>query len=173
LAKLCNYYFLGKVLCQGICLLMEGGATRNRRAMPPIEKPMSCVDITSIQSSIYHQYSNSRNELTPKWLTCKAPDLFVVNTLDGDDICCVSALRAHARHDCHQNLIKCHVNDIPRFEDAQYGSHPEGVLTCSLIVKGPGFKSKPNIDQCGHIRTHARPTGNTRSWATSCVYKAM
>ena len=27
-------------------LLMEGGDTKKRRQMPPMEKPMSCVDMT-------------------------------------------------------------------------------------------------------------------------------
>ena len=34
-----------------LCLLMEGGATRKRRAMPPIENPISCVDMTNIHPS--------------------------------------------------------------------------------------------------------------------------
>ena len=95
------------------CVLMEGGATRNRRAMPPIEKPMSCVDITSIQLSVVHQFSHSKEELVLKQLTQKAPCLFVVNMLDGDDVCRVGALCAHTRHDCHQNLITWHVREIP------------------------------------------------------------
>lgn len=30
---------------------MDGGATRKRRATPPIENPMSCVDMTSSHPS--------------------------------------------------------------------------------------------------------------------------
>lgn len=48
-----------------------------------------------------------------KRLTQKAPCLFVVNMLDGDDVCRVGALCAHTRHDCHQNLITWHVREIP------------------------------------------------------------
>jgi len=95
---------------------MEGGATRNRRVMPPIEKPMSCVDITSNQLSVAHQRSHSREELASKRLTQKTPCLFVVNILDGDDVCRVGALCAHTRHDCHQNLITWHVREIPTLE---------------------------------------------------------
>lgn len=103
-------------LCWENCVLMEGGATRNRRAMPPIEKPMSCVDITSIQLSDTHQCSHSREELVSKRLTKKAPCLFVVNTLYGDNICRVGALCAHTCHDCYQNLITRHVRKIPTLQ---------------------------------------------------------
>lgn len=40
-------------------------------------------------------------------------------------------------------------------------------LTCSLIENGPGFRLTPRIDTVGQNLAQARPTGNTRSWATS------
>lgn len=44
-----------------------------------------------------------------------------------------------------------------------------GFRTCSLIVKGPGLVSRPKMDWQGMTLTQARPTGNTRSWATNCI----
>lgn len=38
----------GTGCCQTLNSLIDGGVTKNRREMPPIENPMSCVDITSI-----------------------------------------------------------------------------------------------------------------------------
>lgn len=41
------------------------------------------------------------------------------------------------------------------------------MLTCSFIVKGPGFKDTPNILQLGIIIAHRRPKGKESNWATS------
>jgi hypothetical protein len=38
-----------------------------------------------------------------------------------------------------------------------------------LREKGPGFRETPNIVTPGTVRAHAHPTGNERSWATSCA----
>ncbi len=46
-------------------ILIDGGATRNRRVMPPIEKPISCVDMTSSHWS----KSNVSRAMGTLWVT--------------------------------------------------------------------------------------------------------
>jgi hypothetical protein len=41
--------------------------------------------------------------------------------------------------------------------------------TCSLIVKGPGFKWTPNIVTLGTTAAQRRPMGNDKSWASMPV----
>jgi len=49
---------------------MDGGATRKRRVTPPMEKPMSCVDITrSHASDVVHMSTNDEEEEGKKHAT--------------------------------------------------------------------------------------------------------
>lgn len=144
-------------------ILMDGGATRKRRAIPPIEKPISWVDITSIQpsKSKLSPFRGDQRKLKGWTFTGKAPFLVIVNALHGYNVCGIGALRTHACHYGNQDLngLLKHSIEVRRGGDKN--------LTCSLMVNGPGFNFIPRIDTVGHSFTQARPTGNTRSWATS------
>lgn len=69
-------------------ILMEGGCTKNRRAMPPIEKPMSWVDIVSIHWSKGCFSLMFKNVFYAH--TAKIIILVVEHSLDGNDIGSVS-----------------------------------------------------------------------------------
>jgi hypothetical protein len=66
---------------------MDGGATRKRLQMPPIEKPISWVDMTSNHWSVFGQETDQKGEASRTLkLTTKAGILIVENLLDGNDI---------------------------------------------------------------------------------------
>jgi hypothetical protein len=65
---------------------MDGGATRKRLQMPPIEKPISWVDMTSNHWSVLGQETDQKGEASRTLkLTTKAGILIIENLLDGDD----------------------------------------------------------------------------------------
>jgi len=43
--------------------------------------------------------------------------------------------------------------------------------TCSLIVKGPGLREMPNMDQLGTTFAQRRPIGKDSNWATIPVMR--
>jgi len=66
---------------------MDGGATRKRLQMPPIEKPINWVDMTSNHWSVFGQETDHKGEASRKLkLTAKIRMLIVENLLDGDDV---------------------------------------------------------------------------------------
>ena len=95
-------------------------------------------------------------------VTKKAPLLVVVNALDSYNVCGVRSFRTYGCHYCNQDL-----KGGQRIVKNRCDKTATKNLTCSLIVNGPGFKFIPRIDTAGHSLAHARPTGKTRSWATS------
>ena|SRR5216684_1931442 len=67
--------------------IMDGGATRKRLQMPPIEKPINWVDMTSNHWSVFGQETDHKGEASRKLkLTAKIRMLIVENLLDGDDV---------------------------------------------------------------------------------------
>ena len=67
--------------------IMDGGATRKRLEMPPIEKPISWVDITSNHWSVFGRETDQKGEASRRSkLTAKAGILIVEKLLDGDDV---------------------------------------------------------------------------------------
>jgi hypothetical protein len=67
--------------------IMDGGGTRKRLQMPPIEKPISWVDMTSNHWSVFGQETNQKGGLTRMLkLTAKIRMLLVENLLDDDDV---------------------------------------------------------------------------------------
>ena len=68
--------------------IMEGGATRKGLQMPPIEKPISWVDITSSHWTIFRQETDQKGGEASRRskLTAKAGILIIENLLDGDDV---------------------------------------------------------------------------------------
>ena len=67
--------------------IMDGGATRKRLQMPPIEKPISWVDMTSNHWSVFGKETDQKGESSRTLkLTAKIRTLIVENLLDGDDI---------------------------------------------------------------------------------------
>ena len=69
---------------------MDGGWTKKRRKTPPIEKPMSWVDITTSHWStgqLLFEHANVRQ--VGKELTAKVVDLVVIHSLDCDNVGCV------------------------------------------------------------------------------------
>jgi hypothetical protein len=66
---------------------MDGGATRKRLQMPPIEKPISWVDMTSNHWSVFGKETDQKGEASRTLkLTAKIRILIVENLLDGDDV---------------------------------------------------------------------------------------
>ena len=66
--------------------IMDGGATRKRLQMPPIEKPISWVDMTSNHWSVFGQETDQKGEASRVLkLTAKIRILIVENLLDSDD----------------------------------------------------------------------------------------
>ena len=71
--------------------IMDGGATRMRLHRPPIEKPISWVDMTSSHWSGFDNKKPIRNmdrtgETKIMKLTGKGRTLIVENSLDGNDV---------------------------------------------------------------------------------------
>ncbi len=67
--------------------IMDGGATRKRLQMPPIDKPISWVDMTINHWSVFGQETNQKGEVSSTLkLTAKIRILIVENLLDGDDL---------------------------------------------------------------------------------------
>jgi len=77
---------------------MDGGCTKKRRQIPPIEKPISCVDITSIHWSNTKDYYVFMNESHAR--TSEVVVLVVENTLDRNDIRSVGTTCPNRSHDC-------------------------------------------------------------------------
>jgi hypothetical protein len=66
--------------------IMDGGATRKRLQMPPIEKPISWVDMTSNHWSVFGKETDQKGEASRTLkLTAKIRILIVENLLDSDD----------------------------------------------------------------------------------------
>lgn len=67
---------------------MDGGETKKRLATPPIEKPISCVDITTIHwsVSISKQSVLVSYMLVGKEHTYEIIVLVIVNSLDSNDV---------------------------------------------------------------------------------------
>lgn len=93
-------------------LLIEGGATRKRRATPPIEKPINWVDITNNHRSV----GKSKNQppaaqVAREIITGKVPFLVIKDALDRNNIGRICTLGADARHYRYQHLLnksQCH-----------------------------------------------------------------
>ena len=67
--------------------IMDGWATRKRLQMPPNEKPISWVDITSNHWSVFGQETHQKGGASRTLkLTAKIRILIVVHLLDGDDV---------------------------------------------------------------------------------------
>jgi hypothetical protein len=67
--------------------IMDGGATRKRLKMPPIEKPISWVDMTSNHWSVFGKETDQKGEASRTLkLTAKAGILIIENLLDDDDL---------------------------------------------------------------------------------------
>jgi len=69
--------------------IMDGGATRKRLQMPPIEKPISWVDMTSNHWSVFGKETDEEGEASRTLkLTAKIRILILIieNLLDGDEL---------------------------------------------------------------------------------------
>jgi len=85
---------------------MEGGWTKKRRATPPTEKPISCVDMTS------SHWSTRRGLRIRIWsvpvvgsLTDERVVLVVENSLNGHNVGGICTVGTDARHDRGKNML--------------------------------------------------------------------
>ena len=83
---------------------MDGGATRKRRVTPPMEKPMSCVDMTRSQASDCGRRKHKRPRSGGKIHATEAKFLMIIYALHGDDICRIGSRGTDTGHNGNEYL---------------------------------------------------------------------